>query len=114
MGKNHRTTTLDRARDELMSHVVRCNVLEARMNDRHEWMDDTLDYMRDRYPMLSPMEFAKLEMMGRQFIEPAIPHGRGNSARNRPEPTVMTTEGEEITEAEAVDVETEEAVMQPG
>ncbi len=112
MGNSHRKTTLDRARDEIMSHVVRCNVLDSRMSDRHEWLDETLEYMRDRYPMLSAMEFAKLEMIGRQFIEPAIPHGKGMSARNRPEPTVMTTEGEEITEAEAAEIATEAPVMQ--
>lgn len=103
---------LDRARDELMGHVVRCQVLQARMSDRHTWMDETLDYMRERYPTLNELERAKLDMMGRQFIEPAIPHGSGNTAHNRPEPTVMTTEGEEIAEAEAEDAATEEPLVQ--
>lgn len=96
-----------------MSHVVRCNVLDARMQHRHEWMDDTLEYMRDRYPSLNEIELAKLEMIGRQFIKPAIPHGRGNHASNRPEATVVTSEGEEISEAEVGDVPVEEAQMQP-
>lgn len=101
MGKDHRTTTLDRARDELMSHVVRCDVLDARMADRNAWLDDTMKYMEERYPSLSQLEIAKLEMVGRQFIKPAIPHGKGNTAMNRPEPTVVTEEGEEIAESEA-------------
>ncbi len=114
MGKNHDKTRLDRARDELMSHVVRCDVLHARMQDRHEWLDDTMEYMRDRYPFLNEMEFARLEMMGRQFIEPAIPHGKGNTARNRPEPTVLTAEGETMPESAVSDApETTEAVDAP-
>ena len=99
MGKNHETTPLDHARDELMSHVVRCEVLDARMEDRHAWLDDTMEYMRDRYPFLNEMEFTQLEMMGRQFIEPAIPHGKSNTARNRPEATVLTADGEQVPES---------------
>lgn len=82
MGR-HDATPLTRARDELMSHVVRCEVLEARSEDRFEWLDDTLDYMADRYPQLSELELAKLEIMGRQFLRPVIPHGAGNNALTR-------------------------------
>ena len=108
MGKNHETTRLDHARDELMSHVVRCEVLNARMDDRHAWLDDTMEYMRQRYPFLNEMEFARLEVMGRQFNEPAIPHGTGNTARNRPEPMVLTVDGEHVPES-AVSAEPEES-----
>lgn len=115
MGRNHQKTMLDRARDELMSHVVRCDVLQARMDDRLSWLDETMEYMGERYPMLNEMEFAKLEMIGRQFVQPAIPHGKGNTARNRPEPTVVTTEGEEMPEHEAVEISADlvEGEMQP-
>lgn len=101
MGNKHRKTTLDRARDELMSHVMRCKVLDARMEDRHAWLDDTLEYLRDRHPNLGTLEAAQLELIGRQFIQPAIPHGAGNSALNRPEATVLTVDGHEILESEA-------------
>jgi len=115
LGRKNRETTLDRARDELMSHVVRCNVLEARMGDRLSWLEDTMEYMGERYPSLNRMEFAKLEMIGRQFVQPAIPHGKGNTAHNRPEPTVVTTEGEELPENEvaAIAADVEEVEMQP-
>ena len=115
MGNKHRKTTLDHARDELMSHVVRCNVLQARMDDRLEWLDDTMAYMGERYPALNEIELAKLEMIGRQFVQPVIPHGKGNTAHNRPEPTVVTTAGEELTESEAMagPVEVEDAELQP-
>ncbi len=112
MGKNHETTRLDHARDELMSHVVRCEVLNARMDDRHAWLDDTMEYMRQRYPFLNEMELARLEVMGRQFIEPAIPHGKGNTARNRPEPTVRTPDGEYVPES-AVSAAPEESEAAP-
>jgi len=84
LGK-HKTTVLDRARDELMSHVVRCDVFDAEMGHRKEWLDDTIDYMAERYPQLSEIQVAKLEIMGKHFIKPAIPHGRGHSARTRDE-----------------------------
>lgn len=101
MGNSHKTTTLDRARDELMSHVVRCNVLDARMADRSDWLGETMKYMEERYPQLPRLELAQLELLGKQFIKPAIPHGKGNTAMNRPEPTVVTEDGEEIAESEA-------------
>lgn len=74
MGR-HDSTVLTKARDELMSHIVRCDVLEAEKEHQHEWLDDTLDYMAGRYPMLSDLQFAHLETMGRQYIRPAIRHG---------------------------------------
>ena len=88
-----------------MSHVVRCDVLDARMTDRHEWLDDTLDYMRDRYPSLNDIQLTQLEMIGRQFIKPVIPHGSGNTAQNRPDAVVVTTEGETVAEDAVTHVE---------
>ncbi len=82
MGK-HDHTTLDRARDELMSHVIRCEVLEAEHDHRREWLDETMDYMAERYPDLSELQLAQLEMIGRQFIKPPIPHGAGHTAHTR-------------------------------
>jgi len=109
LGNNHRKTDLDHARDELMSHVVRCEVLKARMEDREHWLDETMEYMRDRYPSLNDMQLAQLEMVGRQFIKPPIPHGKGNHANNRPEATVVTTEGEEVAEADVTHVEADDS-----
>lgn len=83
MGR-HDTTPLTKARDEMMSHVVRCNVLQAEMDERLEWLDDTIDYMAERYPMLSDLQLALLETMGRQYLRPAIRHGaRYNAMRGR-------------------------------
>ena len=86
MGK-HDPTIMTKARDELMSHTIRCDVLEAHPDDRVEWLDETIDYMAGRYPQLSDLQLTRLEMIGKQFIKPVIPHGSGNTALNR-EPLV--------------------------
>jgi hypothetical protein len=83
MGSHHRKTQFDRARDELCSHVVRCDVLEAHMEDRLHWLEETMDYMADRYPDLTELELAQLEVVGRRFVKPAIPHGAHAHAGNR-------------------------------
>lgn len=108
MGK-HDYTKFDRARDELMSHVVRCDVLEAEMDHREEWLRETMDYMAERYPMLSELELTKLEMVGKQFIKPPIPHGRGNTARSRDNNLDELVEAEIAPDAEASPVEAEAA-----
>lgn len=83
MGNKHRKTQFDRARDELCSHVIRCEVLDAHMEDRFEWLTETMDYMADRYPDLTELEIAQLEVIGRRFVKPAIPHGAKSHAANR-------------------------------
>lgn len=83
MGNKHKTTPLDRARDELFSHVIRCDVLDASMDDRKEWLDETMDYMAHRHPHLGGIELAQLEVMGSRFIKPSIPHGADTNATNR-------------------------------
>jgi hypothetical protein len=83
VGNKHQTTPLDRARDELFSHVIRCNVLEATMQDREEWLVETMDYMAGRHPHLTGIELAQLEVLGGRFIKPSIPHGAEANATNR-------------------------------
>jgi len=83
MGK-HDATIMTKARDELMSHTIRCDVLDAHPEDRKEWLQDTMDYMAGRYPQLTDLQLTRLEMIGKQFIQPVIPHGAGKSALNRP------------------------------
>lgn len=76
----HATTTLDRARDELYSHIHRCGVLEATEEQQQEWMADTLDFLESRYPDLSKREIAELKDLGLRFCKPVIPHGRDSTA----------------------------------
>jgi hypothetical protein len=68
-------TTLDLARDELFSHIQRCGVLDAEDTERKEWMSDTVEYLRERYPGLSDGEVGELEAIGHRYCQPAIPFG---------------------------------------
>lgn len=72
---DHETTDLDRARDELFSHIQRCGVLEAAEEEREEWLVDTVEYLTERYPSLDNRELARLKEMGLRYCQPAIPHG---------------------------------------
>lgn len=77
MGRGkYEPTSLDRARDELFSHIQRCGVLEAESEQQTEWLADTLEYLEERYPDLSTNEREELRMMGQRYCNPAIPHGK--------------------------------------
>jgi hypothetical protein len=79
LGK-HERTTLDKARDELFSHINRCGVLEATEDQQKEWMDDTLQFIEERYPNLSAPELQQLEQLGMRYCRPVIRHGKANTA----------------------------------
>jgi hypothetical protein len=76
---------MDDATDELFAHMQRCRVPGATEEDVHEWMNDTRQFLAGRYPQLSEEQLAKLEMIGRRYAQPAIPHGKDATARNRDE-----------------------------
>jgi hypothetical protein len=67
---------INRARDELFSHINRCGVLQAEEDDQRHWMDETIDYLAERYPDLSDKDLQDLYSVGIRFCQPAIPHGR--------------------------------------
>ncbi|HET8655641.1 MAG TPA: hypothetical protein VFL93_09030 [Longimicrobiaceae bacterium] len=77
---NHSRTDLDLARDELLSHIHRCGVLQSTPAQRQEWLEDTVGYLAERHPQLSTEELSELRMIGERFCQPVIPHGRGNTA----------------------------------
>jgi hypothetical protein len=66
----------DRARDELFSHINRCGVLQAAEDEQRSWMDETMEYLGERYPDLSDADLKELYAVGMRFCRPAIPHGR--------------------------------------
>lgn len=70
---------IDRARDELFSHIRRCGVLEAEDEQRDEWFDDTIEYIRERYPELTPGELDDLRTIGQRYCAPVVPHGKKNA-----------------------------------
>lgn len=73
---------MDRARDELFSHIHRCGVLQATPEQQQEWMDETIEYMAERYPEMAPGQLEELKAVGLRFCQPVIPHGDENRARS--------------------------------
>jgi hypothetical protein len=65
-------TAFDQGRDELFSHILRCGVLEAAPEHQKEWMDDTMQYVADRYTDLKPEELAQLRVLGERFCQPVV------------------------------------------
>ena len=80
---------LDRARDELFSHINRCGVLAAAEEDQRQWMDETIDYIGERYPDLTDGDLQGLHEIGIRFCKPAIAHGADNTAKNLEDATVV-------------------------
>ena len=62
-------TAFDAARDELFSHILRCGVLEAAPEHQKEWMDDTMQYVADRYPDLNAEQQGQLRVLGERFCQ---------------------------------------------
>lgn len=62
----------DRARDELFSHINRCGVLRASADQQVEWMDDTMQFMAERFPDLSEEQLGELRNIGIRFCQPVI------------------------------------------
>ncbi len=63
---------MERARDELFSHINRCGVLQAEDEDQKNWMDETIDYIGERYPDLSDADLKDLYAVGLRFCKPAV------------------------------------------
>jgi len=62
--------SFDQARDELFSHILRCGVLEAQAEHQKEWLDDTMEYLADRYLDLTNDELQKVRVLGERFCQP--------------------------------------------
>jgi hypothetical protein len=73
-------SVMDRARDELFRAIRQCGVLGAERVDQIEWMDDTLKFMGERHPELTPEELHQLRETGLRFCQPVIPHGTEHTA----------------------------------
>ena len=85
MGRKHKRADFDEARDRLFVEIQRCGVLEAEDEEVEAWLDDTVDYLDQRFPSLSDNQLRTLKSAGRNYVAPAIPHGKGKDARNREE-----------------------------
>jgi hypothetical protein len=60
----------EEARDELFQHIMRCGVVGSHPDDQNEWFNDTMAYMTDRYPELSPEQMTELRKLGTRFAQP--------------------------------------------
>jgi hypothetical protein len=65
-------SALEKARDELYSHILRCGVIGAQNDHQKEWFDDTIDYMAERYPTLSDGQLTDLRLLGERYCQPVI------------------------------------------
>ena len=86
-------TTLDQARDELFSHILRCGVLEAAPEHQKEWMDDTMQYLGDRYPDLKPEQLGQVRVLGERFCQPVVKRAPASA-----EATEVSEAAEPVTE----------------
>ena len=97
MGKGkYETTVFDRARDELFSHIQRCGVLEADDEHRTEWLKDTTDYLRERYPELDREQLDELAAIGDRYCRPAIRHVEAEPESSEEPSAAATLESESI------------------
>jgi hypothetical protein len=99
---------MDRARDELFSHINRCGVLQASPEDQKIWMTETIDYLAERYPDLSDLHLDQLHNIGLRFCQPAIGHGTDNAVGGDADEVTDAQEmesPEEVTEDEVTEAE---------
>lgn len=73
-------SALDRSRDELFSAIRQCGVIGASEEDQLAWMEDTLQFMKERHPELTSAELQELKETGLRFCQPVIPHGKEHTA----------------------------------
>jgi hypothetical protein len=79
MGKEKKATRsptgpsqFDQARDELFSHILRCGVIEADAEQQKAWMDDTMQYIGERYTELTEEELTQVRVLGDRFCQPVV------------------------------------------
>ncbi len=75
---------MDRARDELFSHIHRCGVLEANVDDQDSWMNETMGYLAERYPDLGEKDLVRLKAVGMRFCQPVISRLSRDEAAEHP------------------------------
>jgi hypothetical protein len=60
----------EEARDELFQHIMRCGVVGSDPEHAQEWFNDTMAYMKDRYPELATEQLDELRKLGERFSQP--------------------------------------------
>jgi hypothetical protein len=95
------------ARDELFSHINRCEVLNATDDDRTAWMNETIDYIGERYPDLVDPDLRELHAVGIRFCQPAI-NNIPAAVVAEPVAEAVTVEADAVVEADAAAEVTQE------
>ena len=62
----------ERARDELYSHILRCGVLDAEQEHQQDWLNDTMEYLAERYDTLSDEELAQIRLLADAYCRPVV------------------------------------------
>lgn len=96
-----RSSDLDDARNELFSHIHRCAVLKATSDQQVEWMQDTVEFLGERYPSLSEQELDELKAIGLRFCSPVIANGATVSAAHDAVVVAETEDERFVEEANA-------------
>jgi hypothetical protein len=65
------STPYQEARDELFQQIMQCGVIGCHPEDQKEWFDNTMEYLKGRYPELKAPEFTELRTLGERFAQPA-------------------------------------------
>jgi hypothetical protein len=76
------SSELDEARNELFSHIHRCGVLGATDDQQEEWMKDTIEFLGERYPSLTPKQLEELKTIGLRFCRPVIANAPAETAES--------------------------------
>jgi len=72
--KDDSTDPFDKARDELLSHILQCGVLQAEAEHQKDWFDVTMEYLAERYLTLSKKELQQIRTVGEQYCRPVKRH----------------------------------------
>jgi len=72
--KEDNSSPFDKARDELLSHILHCGVLQAEPQHQKDWFDDTMEYMAERYGSLSRSQLSTIRTLGERYCRPVKRH----------------------------------------
>ena len=63
-------TPFEQARDEMFQQIIQCGVLQASPEHQIEWLDETMQYLAERYHELTPVHLTELKTLGLRFCQP--------------------------------------------
>jgi len=73
-------TPFEQARDEMFQQIIQCGVLQAAPEHQIEWLDETMQYLAERYHELQPGDLKELRTLGTRFCQPPKARPAGEPA----------------------------------